>query len=118
MRACLRLILSLTVRRKFQVLDDNMMLCLSNGERIRLDPTMRLLFEVSDLESASPATVSRLGVVYVAPDTVGWMAYVQSWLQVRQSRCTKLIDMHMRTSQCLFCWYLAYIFLLVHVACM
>ena len=64
-----------------QVLDDNMMLCLSNGERIRLDPTMRLLFEVSDLESASPATVSRLGVVYMAPDTVGWLPFVQSWLQ-------------------------------------
>jgi dynein heavy chain len=59
-----------------------MMLCLSNGERIRLEPTMRLLFEVSDLESASPATVSRLGVVYLAADTVGWLAYVQSWLQV------------------------------------
>ena len=66
-----------------QVLDDNMMLCLSNGERIRLEPSMRLLFEVSDLESASPATVSRLGVVYMAAETIGWMAYVQSWLQVR-----------------------------------
>jgi dynein heavy chain len=65
-----------------QVLDDNMMLCLSNGERVRLEPNMRLLFEVSDLESASPATVSRLGVVYVAGDTVGWMPYVHSWLQV------------------------------------
>lgn len=65
-----------------QVLDDNMMLCLANGERIRLKPSMRLLFEVQDLEQASPATVSRLGVVYFAPDSVGWMAIVQSWVQV------------------------------------
>jgi dynein heavy chain len=63
------------------VLDDNMMLCLSNGERVRLEPNMRLIFEVSDLQMASPATVSRLGVVYVAADTVGWMPFVQSWLQ-------------------------------------
>ncbi len=66
-----------------QVLDDNMMLCLSNGERIRLKPSMRLLFEVHDLQQASPATVSRLGVVYFAPESLGWLPYVQSWVQVR-----------------------------------
>ncbi len=31
------------------VLDDNMMLCLSNGERIKLKIEMRMLFEVQDL---------------------------------------------------------------------
>jgi len=45
------------------VLDDNCMLCLPNGERIRLDPIrMRMLFEVEDLKYASPATVSRWGL--------------------------------------------------------
>jgi dynein heavy chain len=63
-----------------------MMLCLANGERIRLRSSMRLLFEVGDLESASPATVSRLGVVYVPSESVGWMAYVASWLQVRRAQ--------------------------------
>lgn len=41
---------------------------------------MRMLFEVADLEEASPATVSRLGVVYVTPADLGWKPYVQSWL--------------------------------------
>jgi len=47
------------------VLDDSKVLCLSNGERIDLCPGSRVLFETDDLASASPATVSRCGVLYV-----------------------------------------------------
>ena len=63
------------------VLDDNMTLCLANGERIKLKKEMRCFFEVQDLEVASPATVSRLGVVYMTPEALGWVPYVQSWIQ-------------------------------------
>jgi energy-coupling factor transporter ATP-binding protein EcfA2 len=49
------------------VLDDNMLLCLASGERIKLRQEMKIMFEVGDLLAASPATVSRLGVVYVRP---------------------------------------------------
>ena len=63
------------------VLDDNCTLCLPNGERIKLNPnTMRMLFEVQDLAVASPATVSRCGMVYVPAETTGWRPYVQTWL--------------------------------------
>ena len=41
------------------VLDDNKMLCLANSERIKLNATIHMLFEVQDLAVASPATVSR-----------------------------------------------------------
>ena len=47
------------------VLDDNMTLCLANAERIKLNHQMRMLFEVQDLAAASPATVSRCGMVYL-----------------------------------------------------
>ena len=61
------------------VLDDNMTLCLANGERIKLRPQMRIIFECNDLEQASPATVSRIGVVYYSLETVQWLPCVQTW---------------------------------------
>ena len=63
------------------VLDDNRTLCLPNGERIKLNgETMRTLFEVEDLSEASPATVSRCGMVWIAPEDLGWRPYVKTWL--------------------------------------
>ena len=63
------------------VLDDNMTLCLSCGERIRLKPEMRMLFEIDDLSGASPATVSRCGMVYAAPETLNWRMLIYKWVE-------------------------------------
>ena len=61
------------------VLDDNMTLCLANGERIKLKSEMKMLFEVMDLAAASPATVSRIGIVYMDPVNLGWYPSIQTW---------------------------------------
>ncbi|XP_060941446.1 dynein axonemal heavy chain 6 [Limanda limanda] len=62
------------------VLDDNKMLCLANSERIKLSESIHMVFEVQDLAVASPATVSRCGMVYIDPDELKWMPYVQTWI--------------------------------------
>ncbi|XP_019622649.1 PREDICTED: dynein heavy chain 6, axonemal-like [Branchiostoma belcheri] len=68
------------------VLDDNKMLCLANSERIKLSPWIHMVFEVQDLAVASPATVSRCGMVYVDPDELRWRPYVQKWMAERGSK--------------------------------
>ncbi|KAH0792655.1 Dynein heavy chain family protein [Histomonas meleagridis] len=63
------------------VLDDNKTLTLANGDRLPMPNTVKLLFEVSSLDNASPATVSRAGMIYVPAHILGWKPLAQAWIQ-------------------------------------
>ncbi|XP_033341681.2 dynein heavy chain at 93AB [Megalopta genalis] len=71
------------------VMDDNKVLTLASNERIALTPVMRLLFEISNLRTATPATVSRAGILYINPQDLGWNPYVTSWVEKRISPIEK-----------------------------
>ena len=63
------------------VMDDNKVLTLVSNERIPLTPAMRMIFEISSLKNATPATVSRAGMVYFDVIDLGWRPYFDSWVE-------------------------------------
>uniref|UniRef100_A0A672T1I3 Dynein axonemal heavy chain 17 n=1 Tax=Sinocyclocheilus grahami TaxID=75366 RepID=A0A672T1I3_SINGR len=71
------------------VMDDNKVLTLASNERIPLNPSMRLVFEISHLRTATPATVSRAGILYINPADLGWNPPVSSWIDGREVQSEK-----------------------------
>ena len=73
------------------VMDDNKLLTLASNERIPLKAHMKMIFEIRDLRFATPATVSRAGILFIS-DTAGsqWRSVVKSWIKkVKYSEDTK-----------------------------
>jgi dynein heavy chain len=66
-------------------MDDNKMLTLVSNERIPLTPAMRLLFEISNLDNATPATVSRAGILFINAKDVGSKPFLDSWIERREN---------------------------------
>ncbi|RKO94668.1 hypothetical protein BDK51DRAFT_21975 [Blyttiomyces helicus] len=62
------------------VLDDNRLLTMPNGERIQFGPNVNFIFETHNLKFASPATVSRMGMIYLSDETLDVGALVRAWL--------------------------------------
>ncbi|EPY39026.1 hypothetical protein AGDE_04903 [Angomonas deanei] len=85
------------------VMDDNKMLTLVSNERIPLTDSMRMIFEISHLRNASPATVSRAGVIFINETDLGWGPFKDKWIASREKREGTILDS-------LFDKYVSYVF--------
>ncbi len=74
---------ALWVENMNSVMDDSKILTLTNGERIRLQKYCAMLYEVFDLQYASPATISRCGMVYVDPKNLGYAPFFERWAKIK-----------------------------------
>ncbi|OQR67050.1 cytoplasmic dynein 2 heavy chain 1-like [Tropilaelaps mercedesae] len=63
------------------VLDDNRLLTMPSGERIQFGPNVNFLFETHDLSHASPATISRMGIIHLSAENMNPGNIVSAWLK-------------------------------------
>lgn len=67
------------------VLDDNKLLTLPSGWRIQFGSNVNFIFETHDLVNASPATISRMGIVKFSPEDLPPMSIVDLWISKKQN---------------------------------
>uniref|UniRef100_A0A8C5YQN7 Cytoplasmic dynein 2 heavy chain 1 n=1 Tax=Marmota marmota marmota TaxID=9994 RepID=A0A8C5YQN7_MARMA len=63
------------------VLDDNRLLTMPSGERIQFGPNVNFVFETHDLSCASPATISRMGMIFLSDEETDVDSLIKSWLR-------------------------------------
>ncbi|ROT63098.1 hypothetical protein C7M84_019029 [Penaeus vannamei] len=74
------------------VLDDNRLLTMPSGERIQFGPNVNFLFETHDLSSASPATISRMGMIFLSDEDTNIQAVVSAWLSSQEESTRKYLE--------------------------
>jgi dynein heavy chain len=83
---------ALWVENMNSVMDDNRLLTLPNGERIRLQRYCAMICETFDLQYASPATISRCGMVWVDPKNLGYHPFYERWIRTRLGNSVTIED--------------------------
>ncbi|KAG8444848.1 hypothetical protein GDO86_009850 [Hymenochirus boettgeri] len=68
------------------VLGPEKVLQLCNGDHLEVPENVKLLFETTDLQQASPATLSKAGILYMEREALGWRPLAKVWLDNRNQQ--------------------------------
>jgi dynein heavy chain, axonemal len=70
-----------------------------------------MMFEVADLAVASPATVSRCGMVYLEPSILGIKPFTECWIRklpenifIYRDQFNKLFDIFLEVKRLFLCY--------------
>ncbi|KAL4829789.1 hypothetical protein H8958_009079 [Nasalis larvatus] len=74
------------------VLDDNRLLTMPSGERIQFGPNVNFVFETHDLSCASPATISRMGMIFLSDEETDLNSLIKSWLRNQPAEYRNNLD--------------------------
>ncbi|XP_040514464.1 cytoplasmic dynein 2 heavy chain 1 isoform X1 [Gallus gallus] len=69
------------------VLDDNRLLTMPSGERIQFGSNVNFIFETHNLSCASPATISRMGMIFLSDEDTDLNSLIKSWLRSQPEEC-------------------------------
>lgn len=70
------------------VLDDNKLLTLPSGWRIQFGNNVNFIFETHDLINASPATISRMGIIKFSSEDLPAQSLIDPWISVQPNADT------------------------------
>ena len=62
----------------------------ATNERISVTDSMQLLVEAGNVDHATPATVSRAGILYINAEDIGWLPYVERWASPWRKKCPEV----------------------------
>lgn len=74
------------------VLDENRLLTLPSGWRIQFGPNVNFIFETHDLTYASPATISRMAVIFLSDEDTNIPGVVNAWIKKQPDESQDLLQ--------------------------
>ena len=74
------------------ILDKRKVFTFGNGDQLFIGPKVRVVFETDSVVSASPATITRMGVVYFDMEPTAWVPTATVWLASQTEMCQRVLE--------------------------